>query len=88
MILAIPISRPRGELQNLLVATYPKTRLDDVVLRPQARARLDRLVDQQRQRDRLRAFGRLEPIGSTGSTLPSPDYPGQEPEPESECERG
>src|SRR3984885_2057589 len=50
---AIPISRPRGELQNLLGATYPKVKLDDVVLRPEMRARLDRLVNQQRQRDRL-----------------------------------
>lgn len=69
---AIPISRPRGELQNLLVATYPKTRLDDVVLRPEARARLDRLLDQQRQRDRLREFGqapssRLLLVGPPGS---------------------
>jgi SpoVK/Ycf46/Vps4 family AAA+-type ATPase len=69
---AIPISRPRGELQNLLTATYPKTRLDDVVLRPEMRARLDRLVQQQRQRDRLRQFGqtpstRLLLVGPPGS---------------------
>lgn len=69
---AIPIARPRGELQNLLIATYPKTRLDDVVLRPEARARLDRLTDQQRQRDRLREFGqtpssRLLLVGPPGS---------------------
>jgi SpoVK/Ycf46/Vps4 family AAA+-type ATPase len=69
---AIPISRPRGELQNLLVATYPKTCLNDVVLRPEVRARLDRLVDQQRQRDRLREFAqapssRLLLVGPPGS---------------------
>jgi SpoVK/Ycf46/Vps4 family AAA+-type ATPase len=68
----IPISRPRGELQNLLVATYPKTRLDDVVLQAQVRARLDRFVDQQRQRDRLRAHAqapstRLLIVGPPGS---------------------
>jgi SpoVK/Ycf46/Vps4 family AAA+-type ATPase len=70
--IAVPISRPRGELQNLLVATYPKVRLDDVVLRPELRSRLDRLVHQQRQRDRLREFsqtpsGRLLLVGPPGS---------------------
>jgi len=69
---AIPISRPRGELQNLLVATYPKTRLDDVVLRSDLRVRLDRLVQQQKQRDRLREFAqvprtRLLVVGPPGS---------------------
>jgi SpoVK/Ycf46/Vps4 family AAA+-type ATPase len=69
---AIPISRPRGELQNLLVASYPKVRLDDVVLRMELRARLDRLVHQQRQRDRLREFNqtpstRLLFVGPPGS---------------------
>jgi len=69
---AIPISRPRGELQNLLVATYPKVRFDDVVLRPGLRARLDRFVLQQRQRDRLREFNqtpsaRLLFVGPPGS---------------------
>jgi SpoVK/Ycf46/Vps4 family AAA+-type ATPase len=54
----VPISRPRGELQNLLAVRYPTARLDDVVLRPEVRARLDRVVAQQRQRDRLRQFSR------------------------------
>jgi len=53
----IPISRPRGELQHLLVATYPRARLDDVVLPLSTRAWLDRLLQQQKQRDRLRSFG-------------------------------
>lgn len=69
---AIPISRPRGELQGLLTATYPKTRLDDVVVRPEMRARLDRLIFQQHQRDRLREFAqtpstRLLLVGPPGS---------------------
>lgn len=54
----VPISRPRGELQNLLVVSYPITHLDDVVLRQEMRGRLDRVVAQQRQRDRLREFSR------------------------------
>jgi SpoVK/Ycf46/Vps4 family AAA+-type ATPase len=70
--IAVPISRPRGELQNLLAATYPKVQLDDIVLRPELRARLDRLVHQQRQRDRLREFNqapsaRLLLVGPPGS---------------------
>ncbi len=69
---AVPISRPRGELQNLLVATYPKARLEDLVLRSELRGRLDRFVNQQRQRDRLRSFGqtpstRLLFVGPPGS---------------------
>jgi SpoVK/Ycf46/Vps4 family AAA+-type ATPase len=69
---AIPIARARGELQGLLLATYPKTRLDDVVLRPVSRGRLDRIVQQQRRRDRLREFGqtpssRLLLVGPPGS---------------------
>lgn len=69
---AIPISRPKGELQNLLAATYPKTRLDDVVLPSEMRARLDRLVQQQRQRDLLREYSqtpscRLLLVGPPGS---------------------
>jgi len=69
---AVPISRPRGELQSLLAVTYPRVRLDDVVLRPELRSRLDRLVHQQLQRDRLREFNqapssRLLLVGPPGS---------------------
>jgi len=69
---AIPISRPRGELQNLLVASYPKVRLADMVLRLEVRTRVQRLVHQQRQRDRLREFSqapntRLLLVGPPGS---------------------
>lgn len=68
----IPISRPRGEMQNLVTAIYPKVRIDDVVLRPEMRARLGRIVDQQRRRDRLREFSqipstRLLLVGPPGS---------------------
>jgi SpoVK/Ycf46/Vps4 family AAA+-type ATPase len=68
----IPIARPRGELQNLVTAIYPKERVNDVVLRPEMRARLNRIVDQQRRRDRLREFAqtpstRLLLVGPPGS---------------------
>jgi SpoVK/Ycf46/Vps4 family AAA+-type ATPase len=69
---AVQISRPRGELQNLVSATYPKTRFDDVVLRPELRAQLERVVREQRHRDRLRQFtqipsSRLLLVGPPGS---------------------
>jgi SpoVK/Ycf46/Vps4 family AAA+-type ATPase len=69
---AIPIARPRGELQNLLAVSYPRTKLADMVLPSAGRNRLDRFVHQQIQRDRLRAFGqtpssRLLLVGPPGS---------------------
>jgi SpoVK/Ycf46/Vps4 family AAA+-type ATPase len=69
---AVQISRPRGELQNLLTASYPKTRFDDVVLRSAARTQLERIVLEQRHRDRLRQFtqspsSRLLLVGPPGS---------------------
>jgi SpoVK/Ycf46/Vps4 family AAA+-type ATPase len=69
---AVQIARPRGELQNLLNATYPKTRFDDVVLRSMVRSQLERVVQEQRHRDRLRQFAqnpssRLLLVGPPGS---------------------
>jgi SpoVK/Ycf46/Vps4 family AAA+-type ATPase len=54
--IAIPISRPKGELQALLTVTYPKDRLQDLVLSNNVRQRLNRLVNQQLQRDKLHSF--------------------------------
>ena len=47
---AIPLARPRGELQGLVESAFPKTRLDAMVLADDVRARLDRIVRQQRDR--------------------------------------
>jgi SpoVK/Ycf46/Vps4 family AAA+-type ATPase len=54
--IAIPISRPKGELQSLLTVTYPKDRLQDLVLSQDVRTRLNRLVEQQLQRDKLHGY--------------------------------
>lgn len=54
---AIPIARPSGELAGLVTATYPSTRLTDMVLADDIRHQLDEAVQQHRQRDRLRAHG-------------------------------
>lgn len=56
---AIPLARPRGELQGLLESAYPKTKLDSMVLTDDTRGRLDRVVRQQRERGVLREHGQV-----------------------------
>jgi SpoVK/Ycf46/Vps4 family AAA+-type ATPase len=53
----IPIATPRGELAGLLAVSYPRTRLSEMVLAPEIRARLDRILREQTGRDRLAAHG-------------------------------
>lgn len=53
----VPLAQPRGELAGLLTAAYPKTRLADMALPEALRARLERVLEEHRQRDRLRAHG-------------------------------
>ena len=72
----IPVAQPRGELSGLLAVSYPDTRMADLVLEPHVRERLDRVILEQRQRDRLRNRGfqplrRLLLIGppGTGKTM-------------------
>lgn len=72
----IPVAQPRGELSGLLSVVYPSTRMSDLVLEPTVRERLDRVLLEQRQADRLRAQGfrplrRLLLLGppGTGKTM-------------------
>ena len=51
----IPVAQPRGELAALLAASYPKARLADLVLTPEIRTHLERIVLEQRQREKLAA---------------------------------
>jgi SpoVK/Ycf46/Vps4 family AAA+-type ATPase len=53
----VPVARPRGALAELLTVGYPETRLADLALSQDVRQRLDRVVLEQRQQDRLRAHG-------------------------------
>jgi SpoVK/Ycf46/Vps4 family AAA+-type ATPase len=53
----VPLVQPRGELAGLLSVGYPKTRLSDMVLAPKLRGRLDRIVLEQRQREKLLTHG-------------------------------
>jgi AAA+ superfamily predicted ATPase len=69
---AIPIARPRGELQTLLSVQYPKTRLSHMVLDLELLDRLATIIRQQTQRDVLRQHGKVPSsklllAGPTGS---------------------
>lgn len=72
----IPVNQPRGELSGILSVRYPETRMADLVLEPNVRERLDRVLLEQRQKDALQAKGfrpsrRLLLIGppGTGKTM-------------------
>jgi SpoVK/Ycf46/Vps4 family AAA+-type ATPase len=72
----IPVNQPRGELSGILSVRYPETRMADLVLEPNVRERLDRVLLEQRQKDALQAkgfrpFRRLLLIGppGTGKTM-------------------
>lgn len=56
---AIPLARPKGELQGLVESSYPKTKLDSMVLAEDTRTRLARVVRQQRDRALLRDHGQV-----------------------------
>jgi len=56
----IPITMPRGELAGLLAVSYPKTRRSDMVLTKEIESRLDRILQEQKERERLLAHG-LQP---------------------------
>lgn len=55
-----PIGAPRGELASLLRATYSQIRLSDVVLAPELRRRVTRIVREHRERETLEEKG-LDP---------------------------
>ncbi len=51
----VPVAQPRGELSSLLAASYPKAKLADLVLTVEIRGHLERIVFEQRQREKLAA---------------------------------
>lgn len=53
----VPLAQPRGELAGLLAVGYPKTRVADMALPEVLGARLERVLTEQRERDRLCAHG-------------------------------
>ena len=52
---SVPIARPAGELAGLLIASYPKTHLAEMVLDETTRLQLQRVVQEYRQLERLRS---------------------------------
>ena len=54
---AVPIARPTGELAGLVQASYPSTRLSEMVLSDSVRHHLTEVIHQQRQKDLLRTHG-------------------------------
>jgi SpoVK/Ycf46/Vps4 family AAA+-type ATPase len=53
----VPITKLRGDLQELLKSTFPQTRLSDLILTSETRDRLNQLIEQQRRREQLRHHG-------------------------------
>jgi len=56
-VLPTPISKPRGELANLLSVTYPKYRLADMVLCDALEQQLLRVIREQRYAERILSYG-------------------------------
>ncbi len=53
----VPVVQPRGELAGLLTAAYPKTRVADMALDDSVRSRIDCVLLEQRQRERIQEHG-------------------------------
>lgn len=72
----IPISRPRGELANLLSVSYPKSKLSDMVLAETLGRQLQRVIREQRNAAQILKHG-LSPrrklllvgVPGTGKTM-------------------
>ena len=72
----VPVAQPRGELAGLLAVSYPDLRLSDLTVERSVGERLERVLTEQRQSDRLREHGfqplrRLLLVGppGTGKTM-------------------
>lgn len=53
----IPLARPRGEAAEILTVTYPNVRLNDMVLAPSAKRKLERVIREHRAIQIIRARG-------------------------------
>jgi SpoVK/Ycf46/Vps4 family AAA+-type ATPase len=54
---AVPISRPNGELATLLSASYPHTKLTEMILAPEQRKALELVIWEYRQQAKLHEHG-------------------------------
>jgi len=71
-----PIAKPRGELGDLVVASFPDVSMRDLVVNGEIRSRLEEVVGEQRQRHKLMDQGfqpvrrlLLEGLPGTGKTM-------------------
>ena len=55
----VPIGRPRGELANLLEASYPKARLGEMILSDILAEQIGRVIREQRHAERIVSYGLL-----------------------------
>lgn len=53
----IPLARPRGDVADLLTASYPTVRLTDLILAPTTRKFLDRVICEHKTIGEIRAHG-------------------------------
>ncbi|HEJ9827521.1 TPA: AAA family ATPase [Pseudomonas aeruginosa] len=53
----VPIGQPRGELGNLLSAVLPRTRFAEMILDEATHNRLARIINEQRNFEKIRAYG-------------------------------
>ena len=53
----VPITQPRGDLEGLLTASFPETRLAEMVLDEDVEQGLNRLLSEHRKAHKLREFG-------------------------------
>lgn len=53
----VPINKPRGELSGLLTASYPKSRLSDMILEDAVSDKLKRTIKEQRLFSKLQEHG-------------------------------
>lgn len=72
----IPLAQPKGDLAELLTVQYPRHHLSEMVASPEVKVRLDRVLKEQREHERLTGHGlsarrKLLLIGppGTGKTL-------------------
>lgn len=56
----VPLVQPQGELARLLSASYPNTRLSEMILSKEIASRLDRIIQEQRHIEEITAYG-LQP---------------------------
>jgi SpoVK/Ycf46/Vps4 family AAA+-type ATPase len=72
----VQIGKPRGELTHILSASWPKSRLSDIVVSPELGLQIQRVIREQRHAERILEFGlsprrKLLLVGppGTGKTL-------------------